>query len=521
MSAWREEPAEQRIRFTTATPSGGVESRIRRPITLPGVKMTRQRAPWILAFLAFTIAPPARSAVVEDPRVKSALELARTWLDAQRAYERIPGLSAAVVHDQQILWSGGFGQADLTSGRAAAADTLYSICSISKLFTSVAVLQLRDAGRLRLDDPVERHLPWFRLKGTKGEGEVTIEGLLTHASGLPRESDYPYWSPPDFPFPAREEMVEKLRSQEPLYPPESSFQYSNLGLSLAGECVAAASGTPYADYVRKNILEPLGLRSTTPEMPVDERGKRLATGYSALDREGRRQAVRFFLAKGISPAAGYASSVDDLARFASWQLRLLGGGGSEVLKATTLREMQRVHWVEPDFETLWGLGFSLWRSDSKLFAGHGGSCPGYRSQLLLMPEDRVATVFMANAQGVDAQRWAQRLYDIVAPAIRAAVKEPEKAKVPDPGLRRYAGAYSAQPWGGEVAILPWEDGLAMLWLPTMEPLRDLMKLKKIEEHTFRRVRKDDALGEEILFEMGPDGQATRFKHHSNYHGRLR
>src|SRR5438093_8462362 len=95
----------------------------------------------------------------------------------------------------------------------------------------------------------------------------------------------------------------------------------------------------------------------------------------------------------------------------------------EVLSTNTLREMQRVHWVDPDFETTWGLGFSIWRSDGKVFAGHGGSCPGYRTQLLLKPDENVATVFMANALGVDSQQWAQRMYDIVAPAIRNARKE--------------------------------------------------------------------------------------------------
>jgi CubicO group peptidase (beta-lactamase class C family) len=153
----------------------------------------------VCAFLV--IAPvsvdgPETPSVANDPRVTSALELARTWLEAQRAYDQIPGVSAAIVVDQQELWSGGFGQADLASGRAASADTIYSICSISKLFTSVAVMRQRDAGKLRLDDPVSVHLPWFALKRTEGEGAVTIEGLLTHASGLPRESDYPYWSRP-------------------------------------------------------------------------------------------------------------------------------------------------------------------------------------------------------------------------------------------------------------------------------------------------------------------------------------
>jgi CubicO group peptidase (beta-lactamase class C family) len=455
-----------------------------------------------------------------DPRVAAALELARTWLEAQRAYQQIPGVSAAVVHDQEVLWSGGFGLADVTAGRPADAETIYSICSISKLFTSLAVMQLRDAGRLRLDDPIDRHLPWFRLARTEGEGEVTLEGLLTHASGLPRESDFPYWSAPDFPFPTREQVVERIRSQAALYAPESHYQYSNLGITLAGECVAAASAAAYGDYVRKSLLEPLGLGSTTPEMPEEERGRRLATGHSGLGRDGRRHPVPFFQARGIAPAAGFASTAADLARFAAWQFRLLARGGNEVLKATTLREMHRIHWVEPDYETTWGLGFSAWRRDNKNFVGHGGSCPGFRSHLLLMPDEKLATVFLANAQGVEANQFSQRLYEIVAPAVRAAVKEPGKAKAPDAGLRRYAGAYGIGPWGGEIAVLPWEDGLALLGLPTMDPMKDLTRLKKTGEHTFRRVRKDDRLGEEVVFEMGPDGRAVRFKRHSNYYARV-
>ncbi|HYB52276.1 MAG TPA: serine hydrolase [Thermoanaerobaculia bacterium] len=474
----------------------------------------------ILAVLALPGLAAAQASVASDPRVASAVELARVWLEAERAYERIPGISAEIVHDQDVLWSGAYGLADVASGKAATPDTIYSICSISKLFTSVAVMQQRDAGKLRLDDPVGRHLPWFRLKKTEGEGDVTVEGLLTHASGLPRESDYPYWSAPAFAFPTHEQIVQKISSQAELYQPETAFQYSNLGLTLAGEIVAATSGMPYADYVRANILGPLKLSSTTPEMPEAERGRRLATGYSALDREGRRQPEPFFEANGIAPAAGYASTAEDLGRFASWQFRLLDKGGSEVLKATTLREMQRVHWAEPDFETIWGLGFAIWRDGSKIFVGHDGSCPGYRTALLLMPEDRIATVFLANAQNLDTEKWAQRLYDIVAPAVRNAVKEPGKGKTPDPALRKFAGTYNVQPWGGEIAVFPWEDGLATLALPTMEPVKNLVKLKKTGENTFRRIRKDEKLGEEIVFDVGPDGKATRFTRHSNVYPRI-
>lgn len=458
--------------------------------------------------------------LAQDPRVASALEVLQVWLEAQRAYDRIPGVSAAVVHDQEVLWIGGYGYADVARQAPAGRDTIYSICSISKLFTSIAVMQLRDAGKLRLDDPVSRHLPWFSIKKTAPDSpEITIEGLLTHASGLPRESDHPYWTGPEFRFPTREEIIERIAHQETLYPAERHYQYSNLGLTLAGEIVAAVSGQPYAEYVRRNILQPLGLASTTPEMPENERGRRLAVGYSALTREGVRQPLPFFNARGIAPAAGFASTAEDLARFASWQLRLYARGGSEVLAANTLREMYRIHWIEPDFETSYGLGFNVWRSDGKLFVGHGGSCPGYRTQILLRPEELLATVFMSNALGVNSQQFAQRMYDIVAPAVREAVKSPGAGKAADPELRKYTGTY-APSFGGEIAVVIWEGELATLSLPNTDPVKAITKLRRTGVHTFRRVRKDEELGEEIVFEMGPDGRPTRMKWHSNYYPRV-
>ena len=465
--------------------------------------------------------PPVATPVAKDPRVVSAVQLARGWLEAQRAYARIPGISAAVVYRDETLWSGGYGAADLASGRPADAETLYSICSISKLFTSIAILQLRDEDKLRLDDSVGQHLPWFRLKTTQGEGDVTIEGLLTHASGLPQEPAYPYWSAPDFAMPTREEIISAGGTIEALYPPEKHHQYSNLGFELLGEVVVSASGEPYADYVRKNILGPLSLSNTTPFIPETERGKRFATGYSSLDRDGKRSPIPFFTMKGVDAAAGFTSDAEDLARFASWQLRLLARGGKDVLKATTLAEMQRIHWVEPDFNTLWGLGFRIWKNDDVFLPGHGGSCPGFRSAVLVGPKDGVATVFLANAQSVESPEWAMRLYDIVAPAVVAAAKEPGKAKAPDPALSRYAGTYDAQPWAGEVLILPWEDGLAMLELPTMSPMKDLEKLRKTGEHRFRRIRKDKELGEEIVFVMGPDGTPERYTQNNNFLRRIR
>lgn len=482
-----------------------------------------RRVAWVSSVLVVLMAPWSAGAqsVRDDPRVQQALNLLDLWLDAARDYQHIPGISAGVVLDQELLWSKGYGYQDRESRAVPSARTIYSICSISKLFTSIAVMQLRDQGKLWLDDSVRQHLPWFSIKQAYPDGPaITVEGLLTHASGLPRESDWPYWTGPDFTFPTREQVIQQLARQQTLYPAETFYQYSNLGLTLAGEIVQQASGQPYPDYVRQHILEPLGLSSTSPEIPTEERGKRLATGYGALSRQGTRTTLPLFQARGIAPAAGFASTVEDLARFAQWQFRLLSRGGTEVLAANTLKEMQRVHWTDTDWRTTWGLGFSVWRNKDKTFVGHGGSCPGYRTQLSLQTDDKIAAIFMANALGVNPQPFTMRMYEVLAPAVSGAKKTPGGGKQQDPSLAKYYGSYE-QSFGGESAVIPWEDGLALVGFPTDDPMQSLAKLKYVSGDTFRRVRDDGQLAEEIVFETNARGEVTRFKRNSNYSAKTR
>jgi CubicO group peptidase (beta-lactamase class C family) len=469
----------------------------------------------VLAVL-FAAAPLPAADGPAPPTAAQALELARRWLEGQAAYEGIPGVSAAIVHDQETLWSGGFGVA-APSGPPATADTVYSICSISKLFTSIGVMQLRDLGKLSLEDPVEKHLSWFRMKAAPEGRLATIQGVLTHSSGLPRESDYPYWKG-SFDFPTHEKIVERVAAQEALYPSERYLQYSNLGLTLAGEIVSAVSGEPYDAYVRRAILEPLGMKDTFPEIPLAEKGKRLAVGHSARRRDGTRAVLPPFQARGIAPAAGFASTANDLARFAAWQMRVLAGKDDRVLDPRTLREMQRPHWVDPDFTNFWGLGFWTAKEGDTVFVGHGGSCPGFRSFIAIDPQSRVGVAVLSNASGVNAGGYVQAIHGIVAPVL----KEKPPATPPDPSVvAPYVGTYDEFPWWGETLIVAWGDGLAAVSLPTMEPMKEMDKLRKTGEHTFRRVRKDDTLGETVVFEMGPDGRATKYWQHSNPSPRLR
>jgi len=447
-------------------------------------------------------------------KLSNELALAESWLAAQRAYDRVPGLSAAIVHDQDLLWSGASGFADLDSQRPASVDTIYGICSISKLFTGVAVMQLRDQGKVQLDDPVSTLLPWFNLQqGFDGSPEITLRNLLTHTSGLPREADTPYWVGPDFPFPSREQVRELLGGQATIYEADRYHQYSNLGLSLVGEIVAEKSGQGYEAYIGEHILDPLGMTDTSTGFPTDNREPRIATGYGYSGRDGALPPMPRYDARGITPAAGFASTALDLARFASWQFRLLGGKPDEVLQANTLREMQRVQWMDWDWSVARGLAFGVYRIGNRTLTGHGGDCPGFNTRLYLDPLSRYAVVTMANRNNVNVDGYAAVIFNILE-AGGTPEDKAGKENGTDIDLSPYIGNYDIRPWGGEDMVFRWKDGLAMLNLPTMDPLGNMVRLKHIEGDRFQTIRSDDQAGHEVSFRRNANGEVT----HILYHG---
>jgi CubicO group peptidase (beta-lactamase class C family) len=442
-----------------------------------------------------------------------ALRLADAWLDSVQAYQHIPAISAGVVAGDDLIWSKGYGTIDAQRTVKASSKTIYSICSISKLFTSVALMQQYEAGKVRLDEPITTYLPWAKFKDPVEDSvPITLRGLLSHSAGLPRESDFPYWSGPDFPFPTREQIRETISTQTLLYPAERYFQYSNLGLTLVGEVVDKVSGEPYTQYAKTHVLDPIGLSDTRTFMPMDLYGKRLAVGYGALKRDGTRDLVKPFDTKGITPAAGYTSTVEDLGKFASWQFRLLRTGKENVLKASTLREMQRVQFVDPSWKVSWGLGYVVQHKDKDTFVGHGGSCPGYETALRLRPADELAVIVMDNSaespgpftEAVFAILDKRKGYEFKAPAPSAGVD-----------LEAFSGHYSQQPWGSEMVIMPWAGGLALLSLPSKEPADDIALLKPKGGDIFRRVRDDGSEAEEIKFQHDASGKVTGFTHFSN------
>ncbi len=464
----------------------------------------------LLVFCFAVVAAQGQNEAREAP--SDAVRYIDAWLEAQQVYDRLPGISVAIVADQEVIWSKGYGLADIKKKTPATPQTIYSICSITKLFTSIAIMQLYEQGKLRLDDSLATILPERHIRQQFSDsGPITIRSLLTHSSGLPREADFPYWSAPDFKFPSSEQLAEKLDQQETLYPASTYFQYSNLGMALLGEVVEKLSGDSFEVYVQEHILKPLRLTNTFPRLPEELWGTKLATGYASINREGTRDLVPLFDTKGIQAAAGYSSTVLDLAQFASWQFRLLSNGGKEILKSATLKEMQRVHWADPDWKVHWGLGFTVFQNSGKTLVGHWGSCPGYRTLLLMEPDEKLAFIVMINTME-NPWKYASKMRQIF---LKGRKEKKNPASSID--LEQYTGIYSAQPWGSEKKVVTWYGNLAILDLPSENPLEDMTLLHHVSGDVFRRIRRNDDLGEEIRFERDEKtGQVSRLWGNSNY-----
>lgn len=453
---------------------------------------------------AQSAASPASVEPAVATQSSDAVRLVELWLDAQREYEQIPALSAAVVIGQKIVWQKGYGTVDASGGLPAAPDTIYSICSISKLFTSVAVMQLWERGKFSLDDDIGKLLPNAGIvRADTDSGPISVRLLLSHAAGLPREADAGYWTAPDFTFPDRASLYDGLRKQSTIERAGAHFQYSNLGMVLLGDMVAAASGQRYEDYVQQHVLAPLQMVDTRPRLPVELAGQRLATGFGARQRNGQRQAVPPFDTKALVSAAGYTSTVDDLARFAMWQFRLLHGGPRELLKASTLREMQRVQWSDPDGKNTWGLGFQVTRDGAQTVVSHAGWCPGFRSAISLMPQQQLAVVSMAaTSDPTGGVPYARGIRQLMIKGLQLPMAPTGSGK---PRLEDYGGRYDSQPWGSETLIVPWGDQLAVLDLPSSDPANDLELLRPSGPDRFRRHRADGSPGSELIFERDHTG----------------
>ena len=436
-------------------------------------------------------------------------------MQAQQNYRGIPGIVVGLVYDQELIYSQGFGVANLEQNTPVDENTPYRIASITKTFTATAIMQLRDAGKLRVDDPVKDYLPWFNIKQRfPGQTPITIRQLLTHTSGLPREADFPYWT--DHDFPTIDEIKAKLGTQETTYEPATEIKYSNLGMSLAGEIVAVASGMTYEAYIQSHIFDPLGMTASTVKQAGDLQDA-LVTPYSMRQQDNSRNVEPYVDTEGITPAANIASTVVDLAKYVSLQFRNEDNTSGAVLRGTSLKEMHRVQFLNPSWSSGWGLGWSVWQRGGKTVNGHGGWVGGNRTQIMFIPEDKVAVIVLTNSDDGEPGFLARHILDFMGPALVNEYGPEAPALTFDPAWQQYTGRYvEPGPYYTDIFIMDKQLVMSTLSFPPEDnPGSEVVELTPVGKHTFRMTG-NNGNGELVIFEYDESGNIYQVKTGSNY-----
>jgi CubicO group peptidase (beta-lactamase class C family) len=455
------------------------------------------------------------SPIAQNPAVSGVIQVLDTWLQATVAAREEPSLSIGIVYDQDLIWAKSYGFANIEKRLPASPASLYRIASISKVFTATAIMELRDAGKLRLDDPVSTYLPWFKIKESRPDAPpITIWNLLTHTSGLAREMPGPYWN--DLKFPSREEMMRLLPQQPAILLPGTTYKYSNIAVAVAGEVVAAVSGEPYEQYVENHILKPLGMTSTlvAPVRPSPD----MAVGYRRRAPGKPREAEDFINARALTPSAGLASSVNDLAKFVSLQFRDGPAGGSQILKGPTLREMQRVQFLRPDWASGQGLGFGIRHVGTEVRVGKDGVAPGYKSLMEWVPAQKYGVIVLINGYDAETTYYMNEALNMLGPAIAQATAKPKPTPVASPEWSKYTGTYTWKNVDSEIMIVNGE--LVVISPESATPYESRVRLTPVGPHTFRMANGSNE-GELLVFDVDATGTATKFTMGNAYRIRKR
>ena len=424
------------------------------PVVRPWPSISRAGAIAMLVVVATStplaphpLAAQAASTIATDPDVLGAQRLFSAWMEGQIAYRGLPGIAVGVVHDQQLVWSTGFGFADLKAKLPMTPQTKFRMASHSKLFTAIAIMQLREEGKLRLDDPVVAYLPWFKAKPAgEDDGPVTIEQLLSHSSGLQREAG-DHWE--SFAFPTEDELRALYADRQAAFAPSVRWKYSNLAYAVAGLVIEKVSGEKWADYVERHIYQPIGMSNSS----VDRNVPGLAVPYGRRMPDGSREVVPFVDAKGMAAATGITSNVEDMAKFVSANFRRGARGGPQVVSAGSWREMHRVRSVEENWTAGSGLGFDVQRIDGRTYVGHGGGYPGNTTFTSLQLDDKVGVIVLTNTNDSNPGEIARWLMLTVGKAVAKAASSAAKPTVVawDPAWERFAGLYRGR--GGDTHVV--------------------------------------------------------------------
>jgi CubicO group peptidase (beta-lactamase class C family) len=342
---------------------------------------------------------------------------ARAFIRQVMAERDLPSVAVAVVKDGKIVWEEGFGWADRERRLPATERTPYSLASVSKPITATGLMVLAERGAVDLDRPANDYLRRAKLSGLAGGASgATVRRVLSHTAGLPLHYEFFYR---DAPYGERKMEDAIARYGILVYPPGTAYLYSNLGYGVIDQIIEFVSGQSYAEFMRSEVFEALGMRRSSVHLPAEWEG------VAAQRYDARRQPIPYYDFDHDGGSAVHASA-HDLARFALFHLKTPLADQRRILKDSTIDAMRQIQ--TPPGSGNYALGWFVGEDRGFLRVWHTGGMPGVSTVLSLYPAEKLGVVVLLNvSDGEGRSRIYERVVEAALPGYRVARREPAPA----------------------------------------------------------------------------------------------
>jgi CubicO group peptidase (beta-lactamase class C family) len=399
--------------------------------------MLRTKLPRAALFAAVLVASTV-GALAQGTEPTLAQRLARLTeeLETQRQELHIPGMAMAVVQGDELIYSHGFGSADLESSKPVTPETLFAIGSSTKAFTASLIGMLVDEGKMSWDDPVTKFLPYFELEIDTDDPEatVTIRDLLSHRTGFTRMGML--WAGGAV---TREEVLRTATRAEPFAPFRKKFYYNNVAFLAAGMASSAAAGSSWDELLAERLLTPLGMKSSSSSIRTAQSDERLSRGYLWKEATQEYEQLPMRSLDGIAPAGAINSNVLDMAQWLRFQLGRGTFGGQVLLSEAQLGETWSKQ-IEAGPGVDYGLGWMLRSVGDHRLVEHGGNIDGFAAEVAMFPDADLGFVLLTNVTATQLQATSPKL---VADALLADWPEAGESTSLGESLEIYVGKYEA------------------------------------------------------------------------------
>jgi CubicO group peptidase (beta-lactamase class C family) len=451
---------------------------------------------------------------------------------AMKAFQ-VPGASVAVVHGEEVLYLKGFGVRELGKEEPVTPDTLFAIGSTTKAFTTTAIAMLVEDGKLAWDDPVRKHLPFFRLSDPLADANVTLRDLVVHRTGISRHDLLWYNSSWE-----REEILRKIGLVKSNTSFRSTWEYNNIMYLAAGTASGAVAGGSWEALVQQRIFDPLGMTGANFSVTVAQQAPDHASPHEK-DKDKNLQVIPWRNLDNVAPAGAINAGARDLTKWIRFQLGEGMFEGKRLLSATHLAETHTPQMVlrrdeaaramEPETQiSNYALGWAIQDYHGHLLISHGGGIDGFRAQVALVPEAKLGLVILANSAGhamPEALRnsllnhlldFPQRDWNALFTGLAEKGEAEQQAKEtereekrhkethPSRELTAYTGAYEEPAYG--TASVSLENGaLALQWINFHFPL------EHFHFDTFLAKSERPRFTEPVVFTLDASGDVALLK----------